>query len=178
MGKLNSHVYDTVEESLRHSGLTSVQASDAIRKMIVDKIRFYVLPEEESGLVRHARQELELINEDPDVINWFLNVIAAFTEYGHSGYSAAITQAVLSDLLQFKNLYPLTTDPHEWMLIGGMVKGETLYQSRRNPAAFSNDRGKTYWLTTDRKKRFLWWTWRQMRQGLPYEPGSKPTVAP
>lgn len=100
---------------------------------------------EDSNFVRHARRELELIGEDQDVIDWYLQVLTVFTSYGHSGGSASVAIPVLHELLQFHNLTPLTDDPSEWVEVGYDV-----WQNSRRGEAFSSDGGKTYWLLGER----------------------------
>jgi hypothetical protein len=97
-----------------------------------------------SNLVDHARYELELIEEDPEYIEGIVNVIQAFADMGHSGGSASVAIPTINELLQFNNLAPLTNNPDEWM----KVDDET-WQSQRNPEAFSNDGGKTYYLLSE-----------------------------
>lgn len=105
---------------------------------------------EESNLVTHARRELELVGENPDVIEWFLNVIREFASYGHSGGSASICIPRLNDLLQYKNLTPLTDDPKEWIHHNGDVfPPDGIWQNARNGEAFSKDGGKTYYLLSE-----------------------------
>lgn len=94
---------------------------------------------EESNLVRHARRELEMIGEEPDTIQGYLEMISIFSRMGHSGGSASVFIPTLSRLLSFENLKPLTDDSKEWMEVG-----EGLWQNVRNSACFSMDRGKTY----------------------------------
>lgn len=103
-----------------------------------------------SNLEDHARRELELLGEEPDVIEWFLSVIRAFEVMGHSGGSASFAIPILTDLLQFKNLRPLTDNPDEWEHIAEDIAGEpNLWQNKRNSAAFSHDGGKTYYIVSD-----------------------------
>jgi hypothetical protein len=61
---------------------------------------------------------------------------------------------MLNDLLQFKNLTPLTDDPEEWIQHSKeMWDGEKgVWQSTRRADAFSDDGGKTYYLLSDRDK--------------------------
>lgn len=98
----------------------------------------------ESPLVAHARRELERIGED--FIEPQLRVVRAFAEAGHSGASAAAALAQLERLLRFENLAPLTDDPSEWIDHTAISGGEPTWQSTRNPQAFSQDGGKTYYL--------------------------------
>ena len=73
-----------------------------------------ILPEDfDSNLVRHARRELELIGEDPNWVEGYLDVIRAFAKMGHSGGSASVAIPTIHQLLQFKNLSELTNDPEE-----------------------------------------------------------------
>lgn len=107
----------------------------------------------ESNLVAHARRELELIGEDPDVIHGYLNVIQAFADMGHSGGSASVAIPTLNELLQFKNLMPLTDDPDDWIRHTEKVWGEPggIWQNRRNGECFSKDGGRTYTMLSDKK---------------------------
>lgn len=105
----------------------------------------------ESPLVAFARKELTLLNEEPETIEGYLKVIKAFAAMRHSGGSAEIAIPVINSLLMFKNLTPLTDDPEEWMEVDkNQWDGVTLvWQSRRNPQAFSTDGGKTYYLLSE-----------------------------
>lgn len=101
-----------------------------------------------SNLVDHAKAELEAVGqfkEDPAFAQSLVAAVAAFASYGgHSGGSAAVGIQMLNDLLQFKNLSPLTNDPEEWQEVT-----EGLWQSYRNSAAFSENGGKTYTVLGD-----------------------------
>lgn len=102
------------------------------------------------SLVEHARRELELVGEEPEVIDWYCKVIESFNEFGHSGSSAEHTTRVLEQLLRYKNLTPLTDDPEEWADVTEYTAENTpLWQSKRNPEAFSTNGGKTYTLLTE-----------------------------
>ncbi len=116
--------------------------------------RTAVAEENESGMVARSRIELELIGEEEETIRGYLNVIQAFANMGHSGGSAMCAIPVIYDLLQQKNLSPLTDNPYEWIHHGEDVWGEPggVWQNRRNSEAFSKDAGKTYTLLSERKK--------------------------
>lgn len=104
-----------------------------------------------SNLVNHARRELELLGEEPETIDGYVNVVQAFADMGHSGGSASVAIPTLQRLLQFENLKPLTNTPDEWEHIADDVAGQSdLWQNRRNGQAFSNDGGKTYTLLSER----------------------------
>lgn len=109
-----------------------------------------------SNLIDHAKRELEKcgqFKEDPAFAVSVLAAVSAFAAYpGHSGGSAMAGMQMLGDLLQFKNLSPLTNDPQEWeehapeMWDG--VNG--VWQNRRRSDAFSNDAGLTYYTLEER----------------------------
>jgi hypothetical protein len=107
-----------------------------------------------SNLVNHARHELELVESDPWLIDGMVKVVQAFADMGHSGGSASIAIPMLHDLLQFKNLAPLTDDPSEWEdqteMTGGSVR---LWQNKRNSEAFSLNGGVTYYLLSENEER-------------------------
>lgn len=98
-----------------------------------------------SKLVAHARRELERIEEEPDTIDWYLSVVRAFTAFGHSGGSAAVTLPVLERLLRFKPLSDLTDDPAEW-IDRSEISSVVVWQNVRDSRAMSHDGGKTYWM--------------------------------
>lgn len=99
------------------------------------------------SLVEHAKRELELAGNDEDFNQSMIKAVEAFASYGHSGGSASIAVPMLNDLLQFKNLTPLTDDERGWMQVE--MGEENCWQSRRNPEAFSNDHGKTFYLLSE-----------------------------
>lgn len=105
-----------------------------------------------SNLVDHAKRELALAENDEDFNNSIIRAVEAFSSYGHSGGSASIGISMLNDLLRYKNLTPLTNDPDEWNHVSEEVWGVKggVWQSNRNPEAFSNDGGKTYYILSDR----------------------------
>jgi hypothetical protein len=106
----------------------------------------------ESNLVAHARRELRIIGEDPDTIHGLCNVVQAFADMGHSGSSAHFASLYLDKLLRYQPLSELTDDPGEW--IDRHAEGMTpvpMWQSDRNPEAFSDDGGKTYYLLSERQ---------------------------
>lgn len=110
--------------------------------------------ENSSNLVNHAKRELELIGEEPEFIEGYLKVIQAFADMGHSGGSASVAIPTIMELLSFKNLSPLTDNPDEWLHHEEDIWGEEggVWQSRRNPEAFSNNGGKSYYLLSEKSK--------------------------
>lgn len=98
-------------------------------------------------LIEHAKRELEILGEsDEDFKQMIIRTVGAFASYGHSGGSASVAIPMINDLLQFKNLTPLTNNPKEWNKVG-----PNIWQSCRCPEAFSDDGGKTYHLNSERE---------------------------
>lgn len=104
-----------------------------------------------SNLVEHAKRELEHVGEDEDFKQKIINMVQIFSEMGHSGASAVFAIAMLTQLLEFKNLTPLTDDSEEWVFHGAETWGapDGVWQNKRNGEAFSNDGGKTYYLLSE-----------------------------
>ena len=72
----------------------------------------------------------------------------ALCSHPHSGYSFPLAVDYLHRLLRYEVLTPLTDDPAEWQDQSD-ASGYPLWQSVRDPRAFSLDGGTTYWLTTE-----------------------------
>lgn len=100
------------------------------------------------SLVEHARRELELLGqtaEDPAYAQSIVSAVAVFASYGHSGGSASVAIEQLHDLLRFRTLSPITSDPDTWNYVGS-----DMWQSKRDPAAFSKDGGQTWYFVDGR----------------------------
>lgn len=89
------------------------------------------IKESESGLVKYAQHELDLILEeakkdgDEEDIHMqrvfnegILKVVKAFSDCGHSGFSASLAIRYLDKLLKFRPLVPLTLEDEEWSEVG------------------------------------------------------------
>lgn len=108
---------------------------------------------EGSNIARHAWDELNragAFTAEGDFYGGMtgravMDLVDVFVEQGHSGASASIVIDLLRRVLAFEPLGPLTDDPDEWMEVD-----DGLWQSRRQPRAFSKDGGKTYRLNGDR----------------------------
>lgn len=109
-----------------------------------------------SNLVEHAKRELELLGEEKEIIDGYLKVVQAFADMGHSGGSASAAIPIITQLLQFKNLLPLTDGPEEWHHHEAETYGvsEDIWQNKRNGEAFSHDGGKTYYLLSEGSHSF------------------------
>jgi len=102
--------------------------------------------EAKSQFLRWAENEVKaagLLQADSDYDGMLgeavLDLVNVFDSQNHSGMSAAMVRAIFDNLANWKPLSPLTDNPDEWMEVS-----EELWQSRRNPACFSKDGGKTY----------------------------------
>lgn len=115
-----------------------------------------IAPEEEEredgNLVAHARRELELLGTEPDMIECLVKAVRGFASFGHSGGSASWAIPVLNDLLQYKNLTPITDNPDDWVKHEQRTAGD-FWQNKRNSALFSDDGGKSYYDTGEHPKR-------------------------
>ena len=132
-----------------------------------------------SNLVLHASQEMRrvgLYDVDADyggmIPDAVMALITTFADQGHSGASASIVTQLFTELAQFKPLGPLTNDPDEWMKVDPGID-EGTWQNRRQPEAFSEDGGKTYYLLGNQRKwvrRLLpWQLYRRLPSHLRYQ---------
>jgi hypothetical protein len=103
-----------------------------------------------STLIEHARHELGLIMEDDKITEAIVQVIQVFVDGGlaEDGTAAAMATSHIGNLLRRRPLSPLTNDPAEWAERDN-GRGFVIWQSTRNPEAFSDDEGKTYWVLSD-----------------------------
>lgn len=113
------------------------------------------------NLLDHAERELNLLNNDKDFNNSILAAVKGFSEYGHSGGSASYAIPLLNDLLQFKNVTPITDNPEDWTEVV-----PELWQCRRNPEVFSDDGGRTYYSNSETLEDGT----RLVHQSKSYEP--------
>lgn len=107
-----------------------------------------------SNLLEHAKRELEIAgikgnDYDNQVAKDVLELIEVFAKQRHSGFSAFATLETFNLLVNFKNIKPLTNNPEEWVDVTSYGNGKKLYQSKRNPACFSEDELKTYYDTNE-----------------------------
>lgn len=97
----------------------------------------------------HAKRELDLIGmteDSPDEMNrmmrkHILHMVEEFSAEGHSGFSANYAIHILSKLLKFAPLTPLTGEDSEWHVVEtvrGPLGGETpvTWQNIRNSSVF------------------------------------------
>ena len=102
-----------------------------------------------SNLIFHAKNELDAIGmgEDSTEINLsmrnhLLNMVTEFSKEGHSGFSASYAISLLSKLLNFEPLCPLTGEDSEWVEVAE-VSGYPLYHNKREGRVFK-EQGVAY----------------------------------
>lgn len=106
------------------------------------------------SLLSHAKYELDLIGmteDSPDEMNRMmrkhvLHMIEEFAAEGHSGFSANYAISILSKLLKFDPLTPLTGENDEWHVVESVkssLGGEVpvTWQNRRRGSVFKTDEG-------------------------------------
>lgn len=103
-----------------------------------------------SNLVAHAERELRRTGWlDGDNEQSGLAILAAVKGFATGGWSGGSVYPgihILSELLKFQPLAPLTDDPAEWQHVTHTdAEGKPLWQSNRRSSCFSNDGGKTYY---------------------------------
>ena len=116
----------------------------------------YGLSRVNEGLVDHAKREIALAGlSDSDcdydgmIGQAVLELMETFAAQGHSGFSAQWVLDVFERLANWKALTELTNDPDEWNDVSEMAAQDVMFQSCRNPEAFSHDGGKTYYLLSE-----------------------------
>ena len=118
-------------------------------------------------------KELDLIGmteDSPDEMNQamrkhILHMMQEFANGGHSGFSASYAIGILTKLLDFKPLSPLTGADDEWSDVRdyGPI---THYQNKRRSSVFKDADGSVY--DIDGK---VFWEWSMPYEGRePYEP--------
>ncbi len=101
-------------------------------------------------LAEHAKRELALLGEDPELSANLVAVVEKFAEFGHSGGSAECATQLLEKLLRYQPLTPIGSDPDEWEDRTEM-SGVPMWQNKRDGRAISTDGGKTWYLVGQSK---------------------------
>ncbi len=94
--------------------------------------------------MEHAKLELELALEAPELVEFYLKVLDVFTDFPHDKNTLYFTPEAIEKLMRFENLRQLTEHENEWVQID-----EELWRNKRNPRIYSNDGGATT-ITTPR----------------------------
>ena len=117
-----------------------------------------------SNLLSHAEKELDLIGmkeDSPDEMNrmmrkHILHMMQEFANEGHSGMSAGYAISILTKLMDFKPLSPLTGEDDEWNEVSERA-GHKCWQNKRRSSVFKDDNGECY--DIDGK---VFWDWCKM----------------
>lgn len=88
--------------------------------------------------LRHAKFELELVNEVPELTEFYLKIVEVFWEYNHDERSLDFTPKTIQKLLTHTNLTGLTSSPDEWSDLGNGI-----WRNKRDANAYSVDSGRT-----------------------------------
>lgn len=116
------------------------------------------------SLYDFAERELDAIGmNDGDEMNGamrkhILYMVSEFSKEGHSGFSAGYAISLLSKLLKYEPLTPLTGEDWEWVEISKEMSGSndgTLYQNARCSHVFKDDNGA---YDIDGKVFYDWYT--------------------
>jgi len=117
------------------------------------------------SLLSYAESELNLIGlTEKDEYNaimrkHILHMIKVFADEGHSGFSAPYAISILTKLMSFKPLTPLTGEDDEWTNISDYGDGTPDYQNKRYSCVFKDETG-TY--DIDGK---VFWEWYKDEDG-------------
>lgn len=100
-------------------------------------------------LYEHAERELGLVNCDEGKKAALLAAVKGFATDGWSGGSVGWGIETLVRLLSYKPLTPITSEPSEWVEVGGPtiehLRAERLWQNARRSTSFSRDGGRTWY---------------------------------
>lgn len=121
------------------------------------------------SILNYAKSELDLIGmteTSDDEMNLamrkhILHMIEEFADEGHSGFSASYAINILSKLLAFKPLTPLTGEDDEWTNVSDRGTGDVMYQNKRLSSVFKDGKdGEAY--NIDGK---VFWEWYEGEDG-------------
>lgn len=120
------------------------------------------------SLLNHAKNELDAIGMDEtDSMNGemrkhILHMVEEFSKAGHSGFSSSYAIGVLSKLLKYEPLCPLTGDDDEWVNVAE-DNGYPLYQNKRASRVFKNN-GMSHDIDG-----IVFWEWCVPEEGEPFK---------
>ena len=117
-----------------------------------------------SNILDHAKDELDRIGmteDSPDEMTrmmrkHILHMMQEFANEGHSGFSAYYAISILTKLMDFKPLSPLTGEDNEWNLVG-----DGHWQNKRRSSVFKDSDGSCY--DIDGK---VFWEWYKDEDGI------------
>ena len=100
-----------------------------------------------TALGDHAIAELDyqgIVDPDRAAI---ITIVGNYADFSDEERPAIISK--VATLLGFKPLSPLTNDPDEWTDRSDESGGRPLWQSERDPDAWSHDEGQTFWYASE-----------------------------
>ena len=104
-----------------------------------------------SNLVKHAERELDLLGMtggdeyESAMRKHILHMVKEFADEGHSGFSAPYAIKILTKLMDFKPLTPLTGEDSEWNDVASYGDGTTMHwQNNRHSSVFKDADGSCY----------------------------------
>lgn len=128
------------------------------------------------SLIKYAEQELDIIGlgkNDPTgesmdyhMREHIMQMVRAFSDEGHSGFSANYALNILKRVLSFKPLTPLTGDDSEWNHVYDDDEGFPVYQNRRASDVFK-DRNGAYW--SSGRVFWEWYSSDDIDDGKPFK---------
>lgn len=101
-----------------------------------------------TGLLEHAEQELERSGIGKRACNAVLDAVRALETHGGKPGEVGRLAAMVSTLVARQPLTVLTRHPLEWNDVSKVMR-TPMWQSTRDPRAFSTDCGHTYTLEDD-----------------------------
>jgi len=119
-----------------------------------------------SNLLAHAEKELDLIGLTEEgeyngmMRKHILHMMKEFSAEGHSGFSASYAISILSKLMAYKPLSPLTGEDDEWSFVGNYGLKDPVYQNKRRSSVFKESNGECY--DIDGK---VFWEWYKGEDG-------------
>lgn len=105
-----------------------------------------------SNITEYAEAELKRIGMGADtedemnkaMHDHIIKMVETFADEGHSGFSASYAISILTKLLNWEPITPLTGEDDEWMEIDEQTAGRTgMFQNKRCGRVFKED-GKAY----------------------------------
>src|SRR5699024_8202480 len=95
------------------------------------------------SMVEWAERELNRIEKDDDGMQEMMNknildIVKAFSEQGHSNFSATYAIQLIERLLSWKPITPLTGEDNEWNEVG-----DGMYQNKRCSTVFKKGKDST-----------------------------------
>ena len=132
-----------------------------------------------SKLLEYAKQELDRISKDADGMQEMINknileIVAIFSEQGHSGFSARYAISKIKRLLCWKPITPLSGEADEWY-----EHSHGSCQNKRCSSVFKNEDGTCYdidAIVVSDNGGITWFTSGKFRKNIefPYYPPDEP----